>query len=311
MKHLFVVNPVAGKSKPEDKIRLIHEAVGRLPAEMRDGSQFEIYVTNAPMDAAGKIMEDAEAGAELRVYACGGDGTLNECVNGAALRPNVAVTHFPCGTGNDFIRTFGDEKSRFSDIAELINGEVRSFDIIRCNDRYAINICSMGIDARVGTDVHKYSGLPVVGGAAGYVVSLVANYCKGVKQPMTVKVDGLVCGPELNLVCVCNGRFYGGGFNPTNDARPDDGLMDVLVASGVGRAKLLGVISGYAKGKYKLYPQYITCVRTTHLEIECRNVEVINIDGEAEHSRRAVMDLIPGGVNFIVPRDMEFFRDKN
>lgn len=113
MKHLFVVNPVAGKSKPEDKLRLIHEAIGRLPQDRRGVDEFEVYVTSAPMDAVGKIKAEAERCPDLRVYACGGDGTLNECVNGAALLPNVAVTHFPCGTGNDFIRMFGEEKARF------------------------------------------------------------------------------------------------------------------------------------------------------------------------------------------------------
>lgn len=197
MKHLFIVNPVAGKIKPEDKLRLIHEAISRLPSSVRDGAEFEIYVTAAPMDAVGKIRSEAEDCGDLRVYACGGDGTLNECVNGAALLPNVAVTHFPCGTGNDFIRMFGDEKERFSDLTELITGELRPIDIIKCNDRYAVNICSLGLDARVGTDVHKYSGIPVIGGPAGYVVSLLVNYCKGVSQPMTARVEGMTCGPEL------------------------------------------------------------------------------------------------------------------
>ena len=308
MKHLFIVNPVAGKSKPEDKMRLIHESIGRLPESVR-GAEFEIYVTSAPMDAAAKIKDEAKRCGDLRVYACGGDGTLNECVNGAAGLENVAVTHFPCGTGNDFIRTFGEEKERFFNLSELMTGEIRPIDIIKCNDRYAVNICSLGIDALVGTDVHKYSGIPLIGGPAGYVISLMANYIKGVHQPMTVRVDGMTCGPELNLVCVCNGRFYGGGFNPTNDSRPDDGLMDVLVASGVNRAKLLGVIMSYAKAKYRRFPQYITYVRTRHLEVDCRGEEVINIDGEAAYSKRAVMDLIPGGVNFIFPANMEFFRE--
>lgn len=223
MKHLFIVNPVAGKQKPEEKLRLINEAIDRLPAEQRSRDEFEIYVTEAPMDACRHIRGTAADGAELRVYACGGDGTLNECVNGAAGLSNVAVTHFPCGTGNDFIKMFGPGKDRFFDLTELINGEVRPIDVIKCNDRYSVNICSMGLDARVGTDVHKYSGMPLIGGAAGYVVSLVANYVKGITTTMTARAEGLTCGPELNLVCVCNGRFYGGGFNPTNDARPDDG----------------------------------------------------------------------------------------
>ena len=307
MKHLFVVNPVAGKQKPEEKLRLINEAIDRLPAEQRSRDEFEIYVTEAPMDACRHIRETAADGAELRVYACGGDGTLNECVNGAAGLSNVAVTHFPCGTGTDFIKMFGPGKDRFFDLTELINGEVRPIDVIKCNDRYSVNICSMGLDARVGTDVHKYSGMPLIGGAAGYVVSLVANYVKSITTTMTARAEGLTCGPELNLVCVCNGRFYGGGFNPTNDARPDDGLMDVLIVSGVSRLTIVRALLSYAKGKYRSLPQYITFVRTRHLEIDAAESEVINVDGEAEYGSRVVFDLIPGGVNFIFPKGLAFF----
>ena len=307
MKHLFIVNPVAGKIKPEDKLRLIHEAISRLPSSAWDTAEFEIYVTAAPMDAVGKIRSEAEDCGDLRVYACGGDGTLNECVNGAALLPNVAVTHFPCGTGNDFIKMFGKDKDRFFDLTELINGEVRPIDVIKCNGRYSVNICSMGLDARVGTDVHKYSGMPLVSGPAGYVVSLVANYIKGITTTMTARTEGLTCGPELNLVCVCNGRFYGGGFNPTNDARPDDGYMDVLIVSGVSRLTITGALMKYATGKYRAYPQYITFVRTRHLEIDAAEDEVINVDGEAEYGKHVVFDLVPGGVNFLFPRNMPFF----
>ncbi|HIQ77687.1 MAG TPA: YegS/Rv2252/BmrU family lipid kinase [Candidatus Scatomorpha intestinavium] len=308
MKHLFIVNPVAGKQKPEEKIKLIHESADRVPGGLSGG--FEIYVTRAPMDAVEKIRSTAANGEELRVYACGGDGTLNECVNGAAGLKNVAVTHFPCGTGNDFIKMFGDDKSRFFDLSELASGEVRPIDLISCNGRYSINICSMGLDARVGTDVHKYSGLPLLGGPAGYVASLAVNFVKGVSQPMTVTTEGLTCGPKLNLVCICNGRFYGGGFNPTNDARPDDGLLDVLIVSGVNRPTLLRAITAYASGRYRDFPQYITFVRTTHVEVETPTPQVINQDGEAEFSTRAVFDVVPGGVNFLFPRNMAFFDGK-
>ena len=262
------------------------------------------------MDAVEKIRSTAANGEELRVYACGGDGTLNECVNGAAGLKIVAVTHFPCGTGNDFIKMFGDDKSRFFDLSELASGEVRPIDLISCNGRYSINICSMGLDARVGTDVHKYSGLPLLGGPAGYVASLAVNFVKGVSQPMTVTTEGLTCGPKLNLVCICNGRFYGGGFNPTNDARPDDGLLDVLIVSGVTRPTLLRAITAYASGRYRDFPQYITFVRTTHVEVETPTPQVINQDGEAEFSTRAVFDVVPGGVNFLFPRNMAFFDGK-
>ena len=102
MKHLFIVNPVAGGKDRTPEVAAQAEAV--LGAA---GLDCEIYVTKAPMDAVDKIREEAKTCDDLRVFACGGDGTLNECVNGAALLPNVSVTCYPGGTGNDFIKAFG------------------------------------------------------------------------------------------------------------------------------------------------------------------------------------------------------------
>lgn len=201
MKHLFIVNPVAGG---KDRREYVAEQARRALEGSEDA--YEVYVTTAPMDACAKIAAEAASGEELRVYACGGDGTLNECVNGAAGRSNVAVTHFPCGTGNDFIKMFGEEKARFSDLADLVHGEVRPFDIIECCGRYALNICSVGIDARIGTEVHQYHD--------SYIFSAVANLFKGIAQPLTVRGCGMEYSGGTSLICACNGRFYGGGFNP-------------------------------------------------------------------------------------------------
>jgi len=149
MKHLFIVNPVSGGFDST-------EAVSAQVAQAFSGrdADFEIYTTKAPMDACAKIEQEAASGEELRVYACGGDGTLNECVCGAVGKAHVAVTHFPTGTGNDFVKSFGAEQTRFRNLSELIDGEVRKFDVIDCNGRSSINICSVGLDARIGTDVH-------------------------------------------------------------------------------------------------------------------------------------------------------------
>lgn len=175
MKHLFIVNPVAGG---KDR----HEYVAEQARLALEGSAdaYEVYITTAPMDACAKIKAEAASGEELRVYACGGDGTLNECVNGAVGHDNVAVTHFPCGTGNDFIKMFGEEKDRFFDLSDLVRGEVRPLDVMECCGRYAVNICSVGIDARIGTEVHQYHD--------SYVLSAVANLFKGIAQPLTARL---------------------------------------------------------------------------------------------------------------------------
>ena len=304
MKHLFIVNPTAGGKDST-------EPVSARVAQYFSGREgdFEIYTTKAPMDAAKKIRFEAALCHELRVYACGGDGTLNECVCGAAGAPNVAVTHFPTGTGNDFIKCFGHEDSeRFRDLDALINGEVRPLDIIDCNGRKSINICSVGIDARIGTDVHKYSAIPVIGGATGYVTSLFVNLAKGLTQPLRVICNGKLFYGDLLLVCICNGNHYGGGFNPVPEARPDDGVLDFLVVSKVSRVTFLKVVANYAKGKYADYPQYITHLRGNSMEIDSEKEIVVNIDGEAIHTKHVSLKLIPGGVNFIFPSNMAYFK---
>ena len=311
MKHLFIVNPVAGKMDRDEKLSRVRKAVEDLPKELKENAEFEIYETRAPLDACDKIRSDAMECEELRVYACGGDGTLNECVNGAAGFENVAITHFPCGTGNDFIKTFGEDKERFFDLKQLIGGEVRKIDLVRCNDRYSVNICSVGIDARIGTDVHKYSSIPIIGGATGYVTSAAVNLFKGVNQPLTIDCGGRHFDGSFALVCVCNGRYYGGGFNPVTTAMVDDGLLDTLIVKHVSRLQFISLIGTYAKGQFKKMPHHITHVRGRSLSIDSETELVVNLDGEAMYASHIDIELIPGGLGFIFPSDMRYFENSD
>ena len=303
MKHLFIVNPVAGG---RDRTSEVRAEVERLFSSRSD--VYEIYTTVAPMDACRKIEQEAAAGQALRVYACGGDGTLNECVCGAVGRKNVAVTHYPGGTGNDFVRCFGAERDRFRDLAALLDGEVRALDAIDCNGRTSINICSVGIDARIGTDVHKYSALPLLGGKMAYITSAAVNLFKGVREPLRVMCAGKRYDGEMSLICACNGSYYGGGFHPVPEARPDDGALDFLIVKGLSRLCFVKLIGAYSKGRYADMPSYITHVRGDRIEIESDAELPVNVDGELIFGKKVVMQLLPGAVNFLVPKNMAFFR---
>ena len=306
MKHLFIVNPTAGG---KDKSITVSRAV-RAAFQNRDG-EYEVYITKAPMDAADKIRAEAAVCKHLRVYACGGDGTFNECVCGAALLENVAVAPFPTGTGNDFCRMFGEEKDLFRDLDALLDGSEHPIDLIDCNGRMSANICSVGIDARIGTEVHKYTGLPLIGGAGAYVVSAIVNILKGVNRPMKVRAGEFVSEGEHALLCACNGRFYGGGFNPSRNARPDDGELDIFVVPGVSLFTLATHIGQYAAGKADKYPKIIKHFTGDSLHIEFGEESVINIDGEAMYAKTVDMKLLPGALNLIVPKGMRFFDDKS
>ncbi len=302
MKHLFIVNPTAGG---KDKTEFVRTAAEKALKGCND--EFEIYVTKARMDAPEKIRQDAQKYDKLHVYACGGDGTFNECVCGAAKLENVAVAPFPTGTGNDFCRMFGEESGLYRDLSALVRGIEQPIDLIDCNGRYSVNICCVGIDARVGADVHKYSKIPLIGGATGYVVSVLVHIFKGIARKMKVKCDDYSNDAELSLVCACNGRFYGGGFNPSLNARPDDGIIDIYIIKKIGLLTLAKLIGKYAKGKADELPEYVTHLRSDNLSIEFEEDNVVNLDGEVIYAKNISMKLIPGALKLIVPEGMKFF----
>jgi len=298
MRHLFIINPIAGgkKNRSEEVIKEIETFMSNV------NEAFEIYITRAPLDATAKIRQYGLSEEMLYVYACGGDGTLNECVNGAANRENIAVTQYACGTGNDFIKTFGPENvGKFRDLEALTKGTVKKLDLIDCDGRYGINICSVGIDARVGRDVHKYSRIPIIGGSTGYVVALLINVIKGVTQSFTITVDGKTEERVITLACACNGQYYGGGFNPIPLALADDGIVEYLIIESVSRLKVAAIVGKYAKGQYKEFPDIITHYRGGELKFECKQEFVVNIDGETISTKSICFKAVHKGINFVVP----------
>lgn len=302
-KHLFIINPVAGgRDSHHEKLR---RSIVEFSQSMSEES--EAYVTTEPMDACKKVIQESSKTDNLRVYACGGDGTLSECANGAANRKNVSLSHFPCGTGNDFIKTFGrDNIDYFRDLDALTTGTIRPLDLIDCGERFGINICSVGIDARIGADVHKYSSMPIIGGSFGYVVSLVANVIKGVNRKMKITANNTVHEGKFALVCACNGRFYGGRFNPVPDAMPDDGVLNCILANKISRATVARVVGRYAKGRYKEFPDILIYYPTDKIMIESDEEFVVNVDGESIYSNKISFVNAPKAVNFIFPEKVSF-----
>jgi len=304
MKHLFIVNPTAGG---KDRTAEVREQAQAAFADFE--GKYEIYVTKAPMDATEKIKAAAASGEQLRVYSCGGDGTFNECVCGAAGLDNVAVCPFPIGTGNDFCRLFGKEKELFRDLPALLRGTEHPIDLIDCNGRYCANICSVGLDARVAETAHRYSRLPIIGGATCYVIALIATMFQGISRKMRVICGDYDKSSSHTLVCACNGNYYGGGFHPTLTARPDDGLLDFFIIDGVNLPVLITLIGKYAKGCANKVKRYITSITGTEVNIEFDEPSPINIDGETVYSDKICMKVVHDAVKFIVPEGMRYFAE--
>lgn len=299
MKHLFIINPAAGS---RDRT-LEYSAAIRTACDARR-LNYEIRVSMGPGDCAKIAREAAAAGEEIRLYACGGDGTLNEVVTGAVGYHNAAVTAYAGGSGNDFVRIF-DNPAAFTDLDGLLDGVESEFDLIKVNDDYSLNICSVGLDARIGTDVSNYKRFPLLQGFRAYAVSTVINVIRGIGEHYVVELNGERIDGEQTMICVCNGRFYGGGFNPVPEADPTDGLLDVLVVKKVRRLQVPGVVGKYKAGKYRQLPQLVRHFRTDRLMIHADRLTPINLDGELRRAKDISISVAGEKVRFFYPRGVK------
>lgn len=294
MKHLFIINPAAGK---KDSTKALEKLLAQQEFE------YEVVYTKAAGDARRITERAVQEGQPLRVYACGGDGTLNEVVNGAAGHDHVAVTNVPKGTGNDFLKIFGPNyREEFYDLKALSEGPQSAMDLIECNGLLGIDVVCAGIDARIGAGVHYYKNLRFVSGMGAYVLSLLENVLlRGLHQHMRVRMGDIELDSGVTVLAVCNGRHYGGGFQPVPEAMPDDGVLDALLIPKIGWLTFLNYVGKYAKGQYKKCPKYIWPYHGDRVSISAPEDITVVVDGEQMRGREFEIFLSEKKVNFFYP----------
>lgn len=298
MKHIFIINPTAGKSDSRQKI---YDMADRLRRE--HDLDVQCILTKKQGHATELARKLCESGEDLRFYACGGDGTVNEVANGIIGYDNAAMTVIPVGTGNDFLKNFGDDAEKFRDAENLWNGPQFPMDAIDVNGRVALTIACSGIDARVARDVHKYSESPILDGKSSYIASLLVNFLfKGIGSHWTVELDGETIEDDFSLVSVCNGRYYGGGFMPVAEARMDDGVLNTLVVKKVSRGAFIKFVGPYSKGQYYKFPHVARCVAPKVVRIRSEKPDIVTcLDGECITSDDVTIRLSDKRLNFFGP----------
>lgn len=303
MKHIFIVNPVAGSGNIDSII------IPKIKEACNDANiDYEIYITNAPTDAQRYVKERSQSGESIRFYACGGDGTLFEIVNGAVGFENVEIAVIPLGSGNDFIRLFGT-KETFLNIPAQIEGTAVKLDLIKCGDKYAINQCSMGLDGEICAKQASFKRY--FKGEASYMASLLYCFLRKMKNTFTIKIDD---EPEFTkdvLFAVCgNSRWYGGGFKGTPLAIPDDGLIDfVVVEKDINRLKMLPLINKYKQGQHLEWSR-TTFKRGKKMTIKSQKLAAVNVDGECEYVYEATFEMIENGITFVIPTSSSYLKDR-
>ena len=286
MKTVKVINPAAGQGKAvneisKDELYYVSKSVGDI----------EKYVYNTLLNEP-----------ETHFIICGGDGSINEAVNGimrAGACDSAILSAVASGTGNDFLKYDGKQP------------EPVKCDLMRYNDRYYLNILNIGFDCTVVEKTEILKKKPLISGSFAYICGVLETVTGDYGLDMIIEIEGENGEKETfadnYMLCVAaNGQYYGGGFKPAPLADISDGLCDVILVKKVPRTRIPSIIGMYKKGKHideetkDIIPKFrdvMTYRKAKKLSVT--GMKSICADGEIEKCEDVKIEVVPGAINFM------------
>jgi diacylglycerol kinase (ATP) len=288
---LVIVNPTAGGGRAARLIPWLRERLA-----VRD--DVELFVTRRPGDAEQRAVESGP-GTE-RIVAVGGDGTVQEVLNGLLARgaATARLGVVPVGTGNDLARSLGlprdpsaawrvamGRSSRLTDVARARNGAGEA--------RWFASAGGIGFDAQVAAAMAARRGWQA--SRVGYLLSTLAELRRFENQPVRITLDGDEIRRDVLLVAIANGAYYGGGMRIAPAAQPDDGVLDVCVVGDISRLTALRELPKLYRGTHVRHPAVSTHTATT-IEIDGTSATRVHLDGEPFGTLPLAVQLVPGAI---------------
>ncbi len=304
MKYIFIINPHAGNGGAVQQIRGQMKVLSEA-----ERSMCSLYETKGEGDATLYVRKylAENPGEEVRCIACGGDGTLNEVVAGAACEENAGVTCYPCGSGNDFVKIFGGV-SNFTDIRRLLSAKNRKIDLLYDGSRYADNVINFGFDTTVAMTVANARARKGRAGVRYYTMGVIRALIHSMRNRFTITADGEVLNPggEMLLCTIANGQYVGGSFRCAPRAVPDDGLIDVCVVLPISRLRAVSVLKVYQNGGHldrEDLKDVIIYRRAKKVEVTAAEGSAYSLDGEIIYSSHFTVTVKEKALNFAVPQE--------
>ncbi len=299
MKHYFIINPAAGQKDSSEKLRKEIESIF-----VNKTDAYEIYITSAPGDSY-KVAHEASNNLEEETifYACGGDGTCFDVINGIIGKPNAHFGIIPIGSCNDFLKTF--RPMDFSNVLNLVNGELKSIDVGKANDYYFLNEINIGFDAKVNDDCNN-SKAKSKSIKKAYRNAIIKNFFSKLGDKLTITVDNNTKEYNSLLLVAANGQFYGGKYNCAPYAKVNDGKLDLVVVNKIGRLKFLSLIKKYEKGLHLNNPKLKNIVEyrlESKMIIKGEKQLCACLDGEIFYWDKINIEVLPQVIKMIFPKE--------
>jgi len=304
MKHIFLVNPIAGG---RDKSEQICEEVDEL-SRFLDFEHLLFIIEHEGFET--EITEklcNIFRSEKIRLYACGGSGTFQRILDASKKCRNVELACYPCGHTNDFLKNFKNREA-FSNLKSLIGGKVMTLDAAEFNGIRFCNALTIGATARVIGDIENYGFLAKRNKNFPYIVSTIADIANKRTYDFSIDIDGVDYSGKYLLVGAFNGRYFGGTFTPAKSAVPDDGLLDFVLFGGINRFETAKALKDFSSGELNNFDGKFKIVRGKKMKIMQKNGLSMpcNIDGEIYSAEgMCEISIKPNGLRIVVPEGAE------
>ena len=296
-----IVNPIAGAGKTAKKWPQIMALLKSI------GLRFEHDLTEAPGHAIELARSAAKEGCEL-VVSVGGDGTINEIVNGlydAGSIGDVMLGIISTGAGNDYIRTIGVPRHHqeacqcFTNPRKLTVdlGVVEYVNSGQMVKRLFVNFAGLGFDAEVvKATTQRFKAL---GSLPSYLMGLLTTLLFYENKQVSLKLDGQTEERKVCTILMSNGKYGGGGMFAAPNADPMDGLLDVLIIDDLSKLDLLRSLPRIYRGTHLTHPK-VTVKRAREIEIRPTQQMSLQADGELLGEAPAYFRVLPAALNVVI-----------
>lgn len=283
MKYYFIVNPNSGKVRKDNLEKNIREAC------IKREIPFKIMYTKKAGDAkalARKIPDE-----ECVVFSVGGDGNLNEVLNGIAMSEHKILGNIPAGSGNDFDKTLRQQQSG-----------IISIDLGRINQRFFINVACLGLDADVANNLEKVRNKKWIPVGQRYHASLLYTYFRYQFKKLKITMGEAQVENECTILAIGNGQYYGGGFRIAPHALPDDGMFDIYFVEKMAKPKLIPVLLKLVREKHESSP-YVKRYTEKKIIVDSEEFCTFNVDGETMRSNHFEIEIFPSAIKVFNERN--------
>ena len=312
MKHVFVFDPKAFYNQ-QWKMDNILDGIGQF-FRTQDRPDFSIQFSRYRRNAMALIQEEAEKatpGDTIRIYAIGGEEILFDCMNGVTHFPNMQLATVPYGESNDFLKIFGENSTEmFKDIPALVKSEVLPTDVIRWGVNYALNCCYIGMNSAISKRIKDRKSkfnkgiFFVISKLSSFMSNLLTAFDKqAANRQYKITIDDEDYSGHYSLIHVANTPFYNGRITGSQDATPDDGILDIALIKSAHPLKTLFSIRKYLRGKR---PKNSIFLQGKKISVQSDSPMWVQMDNEYIQDNNVSLSMIHHAIHVVVLEGLSY-----